>query len=168
MNTIKQALGSPDCIGCVAAMATGTTFEEFLRFSKGRPSPWTDLDCFVYLLIHGFIMGGIGGQIEPEDDVPNTVVYGFRLDGQPAIASVTKGTGRHFLFWDGQEIHDPAPGVVEKRHWSDYQVESVWPVTQIPEEYFKAVKPLFHVTQPQPAPKAKKGRSRRFSKFGGR
>jgi hypothetical protein len=168
MNTIKQDPGSPDCIGCVAAMATGTTFAQFMEFAGERQAPWTDYDCYVYLLLRGFIMGGIGGQIEPEDDVPNTVVYGFRLDGQPAIASVTKAGRRHFIFWDGKEIHDPAPGVVKERKWSDYQVESIWPVTKIPDEYFEAaVKPLFHV-KPEPALTAERGHSRRFSKFGGR
>ena len=113
MNTIKQAPGSKDCVACVAAMATGTTVEQYKKYCEQEGlDPTRDIAFIRYLSESGYGVGGFA----PEDNLfKMSDLRNANLLKAPAYIIVEsdqewvrKEGASHAVYWDGTKIHDPA------------------------------------------------------------
>ena len=127
METLKQVEGSKDCLACVAAMATGTTVEEFKAYYYKHNLPFDqDITFIRYLWDNGYMVGAFA----PEDGTwtVNRSTGVVLLSG-PAYLSVDsekelvrKQGACHAIYWDGRKLHDPAKTT---KRLSEYKVKSI-------------------------------------------
>lgn len=131
-KVIKQ----PDkisCVACVACMATNTRLIDFERFFFTKGPPYSDLDCYRYLLSKGYAIG-LGfkndkchiireeGRLRIEFKVKNfpayVVVKSMRFKGM-----------EHVVYWDGENILDPNPTLKEDGlPLKEYEIISWFPI----------------------------------------
>jgi hypothetical protein len=132
------------CVAYVAAMATGTTVEEFEAWVRTHPissrhtPPYEDLHFYGYCLSRGFVCGyrlaTTDGQLPnfPVDQIAFHV--DVAIDGTPAYV-VTKQSvdsrWNHCVYWDGKQIIDPSPYAKSPRHPSEYEIVSWTPVYRL-------------------------------------
>jgi len=131
-KVIKQ----PDklsCVACVACMATDTRLIDFERFFFTKGPPYSDLDCYRYLLSKGLAVG-IGFKNEKgytfKDD--DKLRIEFKLKDFPAYAIVKskrfKGM-EHAVYWNGEKILDPNPTLKEDGlPLKEYEIISWFPI----------------------------------------
>ena len=127
MKTIYQENGSKDCLACVAAMATGTTIEDFKTYYRKHDLPFDrDITFIRYLWDNGYMVGTFA----PEDDLWTIDrSFGVLLLSGPAYLTVDsenewvrKQGADHAVYWDGRRLHDPQ---LPKRRLRDYKVKSI-------------------------------------------
>ncbi|HDK81030.1 MAG TPA: hypothetical protein ENH31_00490 [Nitrospirae bacterium] len=117
---LKQASGSSNCVAVAAAMATGTTVEEFERFighDIDYDGPYGDLDFYRYMLHKGYVAGV--GVVFSKDYLEGKTVRGQLFESgemlyeYPAYVVVEsrKEGYTHAVYWDGKKIHDPDPTI---------------------------------------------------------
>jgi hypothetical protein len=134
METIKQAPGLKDCMACVAAMATGTTVEDYKKYCHEEDlSAYQDLTFIRYLWYRGFMAGfyfggdGVHGEITVEQLGCVDISRGpALLCVESAHKWVVESGNSHAVYWDGKMIHDPNPD------WTPddgpYKIISVLPI----------------------------------------
>jgi hypothetical protein len=142
-ENLKQLPGSKNCVAVTAAMITGTTPEEFQNFI-GKEAPYTDLDCYRYLLHKGYIVG-LGLIVEDEiADEPYTIHsknqkmdLTFRVKEYPAyvvVRSFRNPEWTHAIYWDGKQFWDPNPDIDDNdQPMNDYEILRWFPVHKISE-----------------------------------
>ena len=127
METVKQVVGSKDCLACVAAMATQTTVEDFKAYyRKHNLSFDQDITLIRYLWDNGYMVGTFA----PEDELWTVNrSFGVLLLRGPAYLtvdseteSVRKQGADHAVYWDGRRVHDPA-GTTKRL--SQYKIKSI-------------------------------------------
>jgi len=129
-----------ECMACVAAMATGTTPQDFVGFLKTEypdreiSPPYNDVYFQRYLLEFDMIVGvglGLIGR-DPEGEVHGAAFY--PLKGQPALVSVKNENHayEHALYWDGNQIWDPDPDTDDGFNPLFYRISGWWPIIKIP------------------------------------
>ena len=113
MTKIIKQPDKTSCVACVACMATNTRLVDFKRFFFTKGPPYSDSDCYRYLLSKGYALG-IGFKNESnytfkEDD---KLRIEFKLIDYPAYLVVKskrfKGM-EHAVYWDGERFLDPNP-----------------------------------------------------------
>jgi hypothetical protein len=138
---VKQKVGEKSCVAYVAAMATGTTPDQFKAFCrtlaiapKDSP-PYEDIHLYAYLLLLGYL---VGYRLDTETQLPDVPIpeLGFKLEmpiaGTPAyvVARGVAGHG-HALYWDGKQLWDPAPGKPDGVHPSRFKIWSWTPIYKV-------------------------------------
>lgn len=135
METIKQS-DNVSCVACVAAMATGTSVEEFKKFIGDKEPPYSDSDCYKFMLSRGCAVG-IG--MENEDGAAiwpfDTLRIEFEAKKFPAYLVVEsirfKGVD-HAVYWDGVRVHDPNPELKESGlPLQCYRIKSWFPIVKL-------------------------------------
>jgi hypothetical protein len=138
MKTIKQEAGSQYCVACVAAMAAGVPLE--MAFSRMQPSRgegalwYTVPSALRFLLDFDIQPAGVwnlGDEGQALTSACSVRMEWSFTDG-PALVTVRSETREgefHFVFWDGECVRDPNPGVADERSLSDYKVVDVTPLT---------------------------------------
>lgn len=140
---MEQSCGDIRCVAYVAAMATGTSVEEFEAWVAAHPvssrltPPYEDIHFYYYALSRGYICGyrlaTIDGHLPrfPVEEIA------FHVDvaiyGHPAYVVVKQSvdTGwNHCVYWDGKQIYDPA-NPKNPRHPSEYSIVSWTPVYRL-------------------------------------
>jgi len=135
METIKQD-DRVSCVACVAAMATGTTVEEFRKFIGDKDPPYSDSDCYKFMLTHGYAVG-IG--FENEDHATiwpfDKLVIEFEAKKFPAylvVESMRFKGADHAIYWDGEKVHDPNPDLKENGlPLQFYRIKSWFPIVKL-------------------------------------
>ena len=128
---MKQKPGSHNCVAVAAAMAVGSTPEEFEYFI-GTPPPYNDYDAYKFLLSKGYVVG-IGVNVKEVPIEYDTVTLYFKIELFPAFVIVQSETYKeklHFLYWDGKKIHDPNPNVKDGRSISEYDIHLWYPINK--------------------------------------
>ncbi len=139
METIKQERGSKDCLACVAAMATGTTVEEYKQFYKDNDLPFDDDMTFLrYIYSKGFLFGvflGVGDGVHSKLTFDILETETVDLSQSPAYVVVESSSefvrkqgASHAVYYDGRKIHDPTLNVNKKN--CDYKVICVIPIVK--------------------------------------
>lgn len=131
---LKQISGDKRCVSFVAAMATGTTPEEFERFVSemkgyGRSEPpYEDIHVYSYLLSKGLLCGlGFVAQ------QPKLGAFTLRYDvmDHPAYLVVAGPSTDHAVYWDGQHIFDPDPRTSNGRDPNEYHIKLWVPIYKV-------------------------------------
>ena len=132
---LKQISGDKRCVSVTAAMATGTTPEEFEAFVAAMPTafarsepPYEDIHVYSYLLSKGLLCGlGFVAQ-QPKDGA-------FRLKydvmDHPAYLVVEGHGTDHAIYWDGSHIFDPDPTTRNGRSPTDYKIKLWVPIYRV-------------------------------------
>ena len=126
IQTIKMVEAN-DCVACVAAMATGTTLEEFKgEATRSENGMYHTKEFMLYLLKRGFCAGvpfRFAKAIKFKDNPGNFDIYSKLNIKSPALLGVWSKDqkGFHALYWDGEKIHDPDPAVSDKG-FEDYEI----------------------------------------------
>lgn len=144
MKSIKQIFGDKKCMGCVAAMATNTGLKEFedfiLRASTIYPhfsisAPWTNSEANAYLSQFGLKIGQTFYLRSKKFilDISNETLQSIQtIRSHPALVTIESenypGT-LHVLYWDGYQIYDPNPNVLDGRPLTDYKIVEWEPIT---------------------------------------
>ena len=133
-EALKQISGDKRCVSFVAAMATGTTPEEFERFVSemkgyGRSEPpYEDIHVYSYLLSKGMLCGLGFVEQQPKDGA-------FRLKydvmDHPAYLVVEGHGTDHAVYWDGCHIFDPDPTTRNGRSPTDYKIKLWVPIYKV-------------------------------------
>ena len=133
-EALKQISGDKRCVSFVAAMATGTTPEEFERFVSemkgyGRSEPpYEDIHVYSYLLSKGMLCGLGFVEQQPKDGA-------FRLKydvmDHPAYLVVEGHGTDHAIYWDGCHIFDPDPTTRNGRSPTDYKIKLWVPIYKV-------------------------------------
>ena len=131
---LKQVAGDKRCVSFVAAMATGTTPEEFEQFVaemngyNRREPPYEDIHIYSYLLSKGLLCGlGFVAQ------QPKNGAFQVRYDvmDHPAYL-VVEGRGTdHAIYWDGTHIFDPDPNTRNGKDPNDYKIKLWVPIYRV-------------------------------------
>ena len=131
---LKQVKGDCRCVSFVAAMATGTTPEEFEAFAAAMPQwsksgpPYEDIHFYSYLLSKGFLCGLGFTDEEPRN---GRFMLGYSIYGNPAYVIADSPLGGHALYWDGFQICDPDPDSNNGKPPSDYKVKLWVPLYKV-------------------------------------
>jgi hypothetical protein len=144
MKTLVQPPTDIRCVAYVAAMATGTSVEEFEAWATDHPistrhtPPYEDLHFYSYCLSRGYICGyrfaSITGRLPRLSIDQISFHIDAAIDGHPAYV-VTKQSvdsrWNHCVYWDGKQIIDPSPYAKFPRHPSEYDIVSWTPVYRL-------------------------------------
>ena len=129
---MKQKPGSHNCVAVAAALAVGSTPEEFEYFIGGPP-PYSDYDSYKFLLSKGYVIGtGVNIKESPIKD--NIITLRFEITTFPALIIVKSETYKHkmhVIYWDGKKVHDPNPQVKDGRSLSNYDIHLWFPVNKV-------------------------------------
>lgn len=154
-TAIKQAEGTGDCVACCAAMIAGTSVEEFKAWCGQEVGPYDDPTLMAYLLKHG-IHVGTGFRLNPEAGAFDRIEYEWRFEGSPAYLGVKSRNYEHCehgVFWNGVEVLDPDPKVLEALPLSDYAIVDVWPLHRFTPSEMANVAALMEVPETRTAAK---------------
>ncbi len=142
---MKQGKGKDnvDCIACVCCMITNKSLKYFKEWhtkniNKERPEGYTDYDIYYYLVVHGYILG-IGVQprnnhIDSENDILTAEIKPFGLPAYLAVKSERCYWAGHAIYWNGRQVFDPNPEVLDGRPLSDYKIKVWTPVIKMIEK----------------------------------
>lgn len=138
-HCIKQKKGSKYCIACVAAMATGTSIEDFKTVVKRKRGPYTDFHLYWYLLHKGYTLGiGLNYEEESSDLHDNVdLCLEFNIRHFPAyviVPSEIHPEKTHAVYWDGRWIRDPNPDKPDKCDVAHYRVLKWFPIAKMESE----------------------------------
>ena len=133
-EALKQISGDKRCVSFVAAMATGTTPEEFERFVSnmkgyGRSEPpYEDIHVYSYLLSKGMLCGLGFVEQQPKDGA-----FRIKYDvmDHPAYLVVEGHGTDHAIYWDGCHIFDPDPTTRNGRSPTDYKIKLWVPIYKV-------------------------------------
>lgn len=132
---IKQEPGSDYCVARVAAMATGTTLDQFRKI-MGDKGPYSDWHFSAYCMLHGFVVG-VGAGWNPDNPLdPARYAMNISLDLElfPAyvvVQSETRPGAEHAVYWNTKWVLDPNPTVDRPRELDSYRVVSVFPIQRL-------------------------------------
>ena len=131
---LKQVKGDFRCVSFVAAMATGTTPEEFEAFAAAMPQwsknepPYEDIHFYSYLLSKGFLCGLGFSDKTPEGGL---IRIDYDVRKNPAYVVAYSDLGGHALYWDGSQICDPDPDTKNGKPINEYKVQLWVPIYKI-------------------------------------
>ena len=132
---LKQARGDKRCVSFTAAMATGTTPEEFERFVSGLPDPhrrseppYEDIHVYSYLLSLGYLCGL--GFVQPEQ-TDGVIRMQYDVRSHPAYLVVQGPSCEHAIYWDGNQIYDPNPDTKNGMDPSSYKINLWVPIYRL-------------------------------------
>lgn len=137
METIRQKLGSKDCLACVAAMATNTTVAEYKDFYRENKLPFDDDLTFLrYIHSKGFLAGvflGVGDGVHSKNVFD--MVKDVDLSQGPAYVVVESDSefvrrqgASHAVYYDGEKIHDPGRDMAKSS--CEYKVICIMPIVK--------------------------------------
>ena len=134
---MKQMLDEKRCVSCVAAMATGTTIEEFENFIGSDP-PYSDADLCKYLLHKNYVLGGQGftnlQEVTLDEDTLLRTEWQMRnIPCYLVVESETQTEAPHAIYWDGEKVWDPNPRTQDGRILRSYKILIVFRITKIQE-----------------------------------
>lgn len=115
-NVESKVIKQPDkisCVACVACMATNTRLIDFERFFFTKGPPYSDWDCYRYLLSKGYSVGlGFKNDRCHVIREESTLAIKFKVKDFPAYVVVKsmrfKGM-EHVVYWNGKKVLDPNP-----------------------------------------------------------
>lgn len=132
---LKQARGDKRCVSFTAAMATGTTPEQFERFVSGLPDPhrrseppYEDIHVYSYLLSLGYLCGL--GFVQPEQ-TDGVIRMQYDVRSHPAYLVVQGPSCEHAIYWDGNKIYDPNPDTKNGMDPSSYKINLWVPIYRL-------------------------------------
>lgn len=135
IKPVKMEKGSKDCIACVAAMATGTSLEEFKsEVERGENGYFDTKDFLIYLMKRGYHAGQafIFSKAMQFDLAPHDCIINVQLNTKtPAMLRVLSRDkkGYHAIYWDGSQVYDPDPDILNPK-LSDYFLLAWHPISK--------------------------------------
>lgn len=128
------------CVTCVAAMATRTHPDLFVKFVQAlhpdqeiKP-PYSDIDLQKYLLEFGMIIGIGAGTVSRDNEGTLVGEASFDVKDYPAYVSVKSERDdkyEHALYWDGSKLWDPNPLSQNGRDPLSYSIVGWWPIIDL-------------------------------------
>ena len=121
VKSIKQVLGDKKCTACVAAMATDTTVAEFEDFMQELQSiysfvstepPYGDIELNLYLMRYGLKLGSTHCSADINLSCATSITV--KSENYPGI--------NHAIYWNGKQVYDPNPKVLDGRPPTDYKI----------------------------------------------
>lgn len=133
---MKQCPGSADCVAVVAAMATGTSIQEFRDFVGRSDGPYSDMELAKYLMSKDLYLGIFFDNKETEHTLLKTNCLSIEFVPLGRKAYITTKSERypdltHALYWDGEQVWDPNHLTSDGRCLSTYNIQEVWPILLI-------------------------------------
>ena len=134
------------CVAVVAAMATRTTPEEFVKFVQDKERevcekkgydfveikpPYSDVSLQRYLLEFNLIIGVGAGQVTRGKDGVLIGECSFNCSDYPAYVTVKSERlegKEHALYWSGSQLYDPNPTSQNERDPSSYSIVGWFPI----------------------------------------
>lgn len=142
MKRLVQSLGDKKCVGFSAAMACGSSIEDFESFLVIAKliypdliitAPWTDRELYVYLLYKGkypgvyFQFNGYEEDNSNLESMDNSLyIRHINYLEKPAILTVASETNPgqlHCVYYDGFKVFDPNPASADGRTLESYSIK---------------------------------------------
>jgi len=142
-RTVKQPLGSRLCGVAVCAMIVGRGMRYVLnrigtvKHQDGKPYSRTR-HVLEFLGGHGVVCGMIV-DVSSRISADMPLQFDASLRDRPSILSVRSesfGGCYHYVFWDGQRLHDPNPQMNDLQP-QDYDIIEIIPLTYLDERPLK-------------------------------
>jgi len=143
-KTIKQPKGSLICGAAVVAMATGSTLRQAydamwctMHKEEGKPYFRTS-ELLKFLGAYGIYSGPLvssehGDLFDIASCSEVVLKCPMSLAAIMTVRSKTRSDWTHYVFWDGEHVRDPHPGMPDTSNLKDYEVLDIMFLTYLEE-----------------------------------
>jgi hypothetical protein len=129
---MKQNFGSKNCLAVVASMAFKEDLNFVQQFFNTDENTEASVSDFVkFADVKGFYVGHIFQKPKVFFD---RIVETYVVKDNPALALVESEYNpgqQHAIYWDGRQVWDPNPGVIDGRALKEYDIIAWLPIIKI-------------------------------------